>query len=324
MALVEPTEKNELRTIAERFIPHPDNGLVAVEAPGDSPGFWVGASSAVEVDGTIYLAYRSRQPIELGRGQGVVIAQSSDGIKFTEICTISKESMDAESLERPTLIHTPEGAWRLYLSCATTGTKHWRVELLEADSPANFSAESRRTILPGDEQWGVKDTVIQRHNGLWHLWATMHPLDIKDAEDRMRTDYATSQDGIAWEWQGTALAPEPGSTWDARGTRVTAVHFAPEGIVAFYDGRATAAENYDERTGIAMGTTPGQFISVTMQELNRPMVKRYAILISSLSPTVSTDSTTRLLSRTARTSCVQNYGRGSGTSSMMNMYSITY
>ncbi|MEO3861629.1 hypothetical protein [Acrocarpospora sp. B8E8] len=26
--------------------------------------------------------------------------------------------------------------WRLYLSCATYGTKHWRVELLEAATPA--------------------------------------------------------------------------------------------------------------------------------------------------------------------------------------------
>jgi len=263
MPILEQAQEADLLTVAKRFIPNPGNSEVAIEAPGSGPGFWVGASSAVEADGNMYLAYRTRQPIELGRGQGVIIAKSSDGVHFTEICTISKESMDAESLERPTLVRTPEGTWRLYLSCATTGTKHWRVELLEADDPAKFSAETRRVVLPGDENWGVKDTVIQLQDGIWHLWATMHPLDVKDAEDRMRTDYATSQDGVVWQWQGTALAPGTDSTWDARGTRITAVHFTPEGIVAFYDGRATAAENYDERTGISIGTTPDHFVSVS-------------------------------------------------------------
>jgi len=263
MATLEQAEQADLHVIAERFTPKPDSSEVAIEAPGNGPGFWVGASSAVEADGSIYLAYRTRQPIELGRGQGVVVAKSSDGVHFTELCTISKESMDAESLERPTLVRTSEGTWRLYLSCATTGTKHWRVELLEADDPAKFSAGTRRMVLPGDENWGVKDTVIQQHDGMWHLWATMHPLDIKDAEDRMTTDYATSQDGIAWQWKGTALAPQVDSTWDARGRRVTAVRFTPNGVVAFYDGRATAAENYDERTGVALGTTPDHLTSIS-------------------------------------------------------------
>lgn len=255
--------RTDLRVIAKRFIPNPDNAQIAIEAPGEGPGFWVGASSAVEVDGTIYIAYRVRQPIELGRGQGVVIAKSTDGVHFETICTIDKTKMDAESLERPTLVYTPEGKWRLYLSCATTGTKHWRVELLEANDPSKFYPETRITVLPGDEHWGVKDTVIQFHDGLWHLWATMHPLDVKDAEDRMQTDYATSVDGIEWEWQGTALAPTADSTWDSRGTRLTAVHFTPDGLVAFYDGRASAEENYDERTGIALGKAPGSFESVT-------------------------------------------------------------
>jgi hypothetical protein len=63
----------------------------------------------------------------------------------------------------------------------------------------------------------------------------------------MTTAYATSGDGLAWAWHGTALASRPG-TWDARGVRVTAV--LPDGR-ATYDGRATKEENFSERTGLA-------------------------------------------------------------------------
>ena len=57
--------------------------------------------------------------------------------------------MDTESLERPALVRTPEGSWRLYLSCATYGTKHWRVEVIEAADPAEFDARARaRSCCP--------------------------------------------------------------------------------------------------------------------------------------------------------------------------------
>lgn len=252
----------ELQQTAERFVPKLTGSEVAIEAPGEGFGFWVGSSSAVEHEGTIYMAYRMRQPIELGRGQGVVLAKSTDGVHFETIGTILKEAMDAESLERPTLVRTAAGAWHLYLSCATTGTKHWRVELLIAADPAGFDPTTRQVVLPGDEHWGVKDPVVQIRDGVWHLWATMHPLDIKDAEDRMVSDYATSVDGIAWQWQGTALRPR-GGKWDGRGARITAVHFAPGGVIAYYDGRASAEENYDERTGIAIGSSPDHFESIS-------------------------------------------------------------
>ena len=71
----------------------------------------------------------------------------------------------------------------------------------------------------------------------------------------MVTDYATSHDGKEWTWHGTALNGRPGY-WDSRGTRVTAVLHTGDSIVAYYDGRASAAENYEERTGVATGTEP--------------------------------------------------------------------
>jgi hypothetical protein len=246
------------------LLPQLDAASVAIAAPGAGPGYWAGAPSAVATDDGVFLACRLRRPLAMGRGYAVALAFAADGEHFETIATITKESMDTESLERPELVRLPDGRWRLYLSCATTGTKHWRVEATEAAHPAEFDVTRRDLVLPGDEKKGVKDPVITRHGGSWHLWGCVHPLADPDEADQMTTEYASSPDGLAWTWQGIALAGRP-DAWDARGTRVTAVRFAPSGaITAYYDGRATAAENYEERTGVAVGTEPGclQVISV--------------------------------------------------------------
>ena len=226
-------------------VPDPTSCQVAVPAPGSGPGNWVGASSAaLDSDGDILIAYRVRTR-DL-RGSGVVVAHTKDGTRPKTVATLLKETFGAESLERPALVRTEDG-WRLYVSCATPNSKHWRIDAMDAADPSLFSAATPRRIFPGSSDVGVKDPVVRRHGDQWQAWICCHPLDEPGEEDRMTTAYATSQDGLEWRWRGTVLAGRAGM-WDARGARVTAV--LADGRMS-YDGRATKEENFSERTGLA-------------------------------------------------------------------------
>jgi hypothetical protein len=203
-------------------------------------GNWIGACSALVHGDYIYLAYRDRHPVDKGRGNRAYVARSPIGnrVHFEVLCAIDKQDMDAESLERPAVDVTPDGDWDLYLSCATFNSKHWRIERLRARSPQGFSARTRQTVFPGSTAFGIKDPVLVR-NGDLRILATLHPLTEGDENaDRMISVDACSGDSV--------MVPEPG-TWYSRGTRITAV----VGEYAYFDGRASAAENYEERTGIA-------------------------------------------------------------------------
>ncbi|MCW2621210.1 MAG: hypothetical protein JWL64_812 [Frankiales bacterium] len=237
-------------------LPTTDQPHVVVPAPGSGPGNWSGAASAVLVDGVTYLTYRVRRPLVEGRGVATVVASSTDGLVFTPVCEVNREDFGAESFERPVVLQRPDGGWRLYLSCATPGSKHWWIEALDADRPEDLPTGTRTVVLPGDDGVAVKDPVITVRDGLWEMWLCEHPLGDPGHEDRMTTSYLTSDDGLAWTRHGTVLSPTPG-TWDARGTRVSTV-LSHDPLVVLYDGRPTAEDNWHEVTSVARGDATGQ------------------------------------------------------------------
>jgi hypothetical protein len=227
-------------------LPGSGTATVVVAAPADGPGNWVGASSAAFDDtGGVVLAYRVR--IDAERGTTVVVGHAADGERVTTVAELDKATFAAESLERPALVRTESGRWRLYVSCATPNTKHWRIDAVEADTPAGLSLAPAINVWPGDDRTAVKDPVIKRTANGWRAWVCCHPLDLPGEEDRMYTRYTTSPDGLTWHWGPVALVGRDGE-WDARGTRVTAV--LADGRAA-YDGRASKQENFAERTGLA-------------------------------------------------------------------------
>jgi hypothetical protein len=236
---------------------------VAISAPGSGPGHWAGSpSAALGPDGEVWLAYRLRRPVGDGRGFGVMIAKADDGVHFSSQALLDRADFVCDSLERPALVRKPDGGWRIFLSAATPGTLHWRIDVIDADDPSEFDPSDRVTVLPGDADTALKDPVVRvKEDGTWEMWVCEHVITDPQMADAMSTWYATSPDGLDWTIEHKCLAPRS-EGWDSRGARIASVLGANGSRVAYYDGRATFEENWEERTGVAAANGTGVFTPV--------------------------------------------------------------
>ena len=120
--------------------------VVAAAAPGPGPQNWAGAPSAVlDDDGSIVVGYRVRHAGELR--DKVVIARSEDGERLETVAVLTRGQF-ARRCSSAALGRTETGAWRAWVGVATPGTKHWRIEMLEAPTAEGLADAHPRSRSP--------------------------------------------------------------------------------------------------------------------------------------------------------------------------------
>jgi hypothetical protein len=239
----------------------PGRGQLFAAPPDEGRGSWAGAPGAFRDGDTLFVSYRLRRP-QPTRGYELRIAAVRNG-RLEDVWRMRKEEIGAESVERAALVRVGD-RWRVYPSYVGTDRK-WRIGLIEASSIDGFDARQMRQVLHPDAvgMAAVKDPWLLRERDRWLMFvscgrAVTDPFHssgdaLSTGAVRSESGLATSDDGIAWTWEGIVLATSP-SGWDRSTSRLTAAMRDGSGWLGYYDGAASLAENYEERCGIVRST----------------------------------------------------------------------
>ena len=249
----------------------PEQGAVVKEPDGRGPGWWVGAPSALydRERQRFYLYYRQRRPLGEGRGWRVGVAESADGVRFTEIWHATKEQFGSTSIERSCILKRPDGAYRLYVSYVAMPQNRWRIDLLEAEDPRGWDPGRRVTILAPEavDAEGVKDPVLFTVGPRTYMFVPYGPrasVVPGSTEEQLHgtgnvftiprikhpSGLAVSEDGVRFDWLGDATLP--GGGWDRQMARVSCVLHTPPVFQVFYDGRTGEGDIYEDKTGLCV------------------------------------------------------------------------
>ncbi|MEW6360293.1 MAG: hypothetical protein AB1696_28425 [Planctomycetota bacterium] len=260
----------------------PKKGKTVIEPLGKGEGYWAGAPSAMYDDETkkFYLYYRLRKPRPV-RGGIVEIAESRDGVKFKKVWRCTREQLNSQSIEKTAIIKTPQGRFRAYISYVDSADARWRIDMMEADSPAKLDPKKRVKILTAADIGveAVKDPAVYLIGGIYtmilsiavipkkltaaqknkmHSTADVHTTGITLSA----TGLALSTDGVNFEYLGEVFSPSKDG-WDKYCARINSVLYLPPLYTAFYDGIPSEKENYEEKTGLAVSTDLTDFVRLT-------------------------------------------------------------
>ncbi|TDE00212.1 hypothetical protein [Jiangella asiatica] len=247
----------------------PERGVVVRPPEIAESGYWSGCPGILRDGDRFLLTYRQRRPrgTERERGWRCAIAESDDGVTFRDIWAVEKEELSTASMERCSLLPMGDG-YLLYLSYVDPDDNRWRIDVMDADTPAGFSVSKAEPVLTaattGTE--GVKDPYAWRIGPAVYLFASYAEAQTLTQEQRARahatsdiyntgvtthpTGLATSTDGRAFDWHGQVLGV--GTEWDRYQARLNTILPLGGAYLGFYDGSAGADENYEERTGLAL------------------------------------------------------------------------
>lgn len=250
-------------SIADRLRFDPATGTVIRTPPGSGYGYWVGGHKVTHQDGRFVLFCRERRPLEFGRGGSCSVAISEDGIDFETVWTADKSAFDASSLEVGHVVRHREDEWRLYISYERAGTTTWRIDVLQAADPAEFVAQSRRTVLQ-PQHFGIgwiKDPwVVRTDDGGYDLYAAVPARGAPSVDEdgisigpEDATVLARSSDGLIFERLEYVYEAAMDGSWHGHRGRLDCLFPFEDGWVGTFSGGRTMYDNYEEPCGLVAG-----------------------------------------------------------------------
>lgn len=240
----------------------PSERTVIRAAPGSGYGYWAGGHkvSYDEQSSQFVLFYRTRSPLEKGRGGFCAVASSEDGIEYNDQWTATKEDLASSSIEVGHCVRGADGLWKLFVSYELASAGYWRIDLLEAPELGEFKAQGRRTVFQPHAfgQRSLKDPVVYVRDGEYWVFVVGGSGQGPRYEDDMiyagggdATFLARSDDCRYFTSLRRVFEPPNTDTWHGRRARINSVVRVRGGWLGFYDGGRNGYDTYEEWCGLA-------------------------------------------------------------------------
>lgn len=267
-----------LHSLSSAFLEH---GQVVREPVGSQAGYWAGAPGAyyASQERAWYLTYRVRRPrgVPPDRGGEARIARSTDCQRWEDVWSVTKDRFGSASIERSALRLGADGQWRYFTSYVDPADGRWCVSVLKARRVEALSAQTAGPVFKAQPLGleGVKDPwIFEAQSKFYMVLSVALPtastseqshstLDIFNTGQCLSaTALAQSSDLDHWDWVGVVFRPDA-SGWDRYCRRINSIVPWNGKFYAFYDGSASSAENYEEKTGWAESPDLRSWASLT-------------------------------------------------------------
>jgi hypothetical protein len=262
-------------------------GKAIREPVGQEAGYWAGAPGVYYAadEQAWYLTYRIRRPrgVAPDRGGEARIARATDLSHWQDVWSVTKDKFESASIERCALRKGIDGQWRYFASYVDPDDGRWCISVVKGGDLSKLDPGKAEPVFKAAQLGleGIKDPWILAEDRSFYMFVSVavatpqtneeshSTLDIfNTGECVSATGLAVSRDLDKWEWQGVIFRPGP-SGWDRYCRRINSVVPIQGRYLAFYDGSASEAENYEEKTGLAVSSDLRRWTSLTPNEFAR-------------------------------------------------------